>query len=178
MNIQAQSDPVGAHTGRNESEAPAHQEDQLSRRTFCNRLLVTSSGLLAGAYVLPSATARQTSQVAYPPLRIEGAEGLMPGSALYFAYPTRTDTAILVRSETGQYYAFGQKCSHLGCSVYFDRNQRCLACPCHRGAYDAQTGTVLMGPPTKPLDQVVLQMRAGGAVWAVGRGIGGGEKFA
>jgi Rieske Fe-S protein len=164
-----------------ETAAPAagsRPEDLVSRRTFCNRLLVTSSGLLVGASALGSVSAQQLSQVAYPPLRIEGAEELMPGSSLYFNYPSRNDAAILVRSQAGEYYAFSQKCSHLGCSVYFDRNRRCLACPCHHGAYDAQTGSVLNGPPTQPLNQIVLQMRAGGAVWAVGRGIGGGTKDA
>ena len=53
-----------------------------------------------------------------------------------------------------------------------------LECPCHRGAFDPQTGLVLNGPPTQPLDQIVLQMRAGGAVWAVGRMIGGDTKYA
>lgn len=156
-----------------DSEVAAERADQVNRRTFCNRLLATSSGLLVSASALGSVAARPDSQVAYPPLRIEGAEALMPGSSLYFNYPSRSDAAILVRSEAGEYYAFGQKCSHLGCSVYFNRNRRCLECPCHRGAYDAQTGFVLNGPPTQPLNQIVLQMRAGGAVWAVGRGIGG-----
>ncbi|HYJ88009.1 MAG TPA: Rieske 2Fe-2S domain-containing protein [Pyrinomonadaceae bacterium] len=141
-------------------------------------MLATSSGLLVGASALRSLAASHTSQVAYPPQRIEGAEGLMPGSSLYFNYPSRNDPAILVRSFAGEYYAFDQKCSHLGCSVYFDRNRRCLECPCHRGAFDAETGSVLHGPPTQPLGQIVLQMRAGGALWAVGRSIVGGDKNA
>src|SRR6266498_1565239 len=127
---------------------------------------------------LRTVAANRDSQVAYPPLRIEGAEVLLPGSSLYFNYPSRSDPAILVRSQAGEYYAFGQKCSHMGCSVYFDRNRRCLECPCHKGAFDAQSGFVLNGPPTRPLDQIVLQMRAGGAVWAVGRSIVGDERCA
>jgi nitrite reductase/ring-hydroxylating ferredoxin subunit len=161
-----------------QSDAAPNLKDQVGRRTFCNRLVMTSSGLLVGASALTSVAANHVSQLAYPPLRIEGAEGLMPGSSLYFNYPNRTDPAILVRSQTGEYYAFDQKCSHLGCSVYFDRNRRCLECPCHRGAFDAETGFVLNGPPTQPLGQIVLQMRAGNSVWAVGRRIGGGDKYA
>jgi Rieske Fe-S protein len=177
MNTQIASAPTEFTTLSGGSEAAPDSEDRISRRTFCNRLLVTSSGLLVGTSALTSVAAQPDSQVAYPPLRIEGAEGLMPGSSLYFNYPSRTDPAILVRSQAGEYYAFGQKCSHRGCSVYFDRNRRCLQCPCHKGAFDAQTGFVLNGPPTQPLNQIVLQMRAGGAVWAVGRRISGGDKF-
>jgi Rieske Fe-S protein len=164
-------------TPSDELETAADREDRISRRKFCNRLLVTSSGLLVSASALGAVTVNHDSQVAYPPLKIEGAEVLMPGSSMYFNYPSRTDPAILVRSQAGEYYAFGQKCSHRGCSVYFDRNRRCLECPCHKGAFDAQTGFVLNGPPTYPLDQVVLQMRAGGAVWAVGRRYGGDDRY-
>jgi Rieske Fe-S protein len=178
MNALIASAPTELTSSSSQSETAPNCKDEISRRTFCNRLLVTSSGLLAGASALNSVAANQVSQLAYPPLRIEGAEGLMPGSSLYFNYPSRTDPAILVRSQAGEYYAFDQKCSHLGCSVYFDRNRRCLECPCHKGAFDAETGSVLNGPPTQPLGQIVLQMRAGGAVWAVGRRIGGGEKYA
>jgi nitrite reductase/ring-hydroxylating ferredoxin subunit len=153
-------------------------KDRVSRRTFCNRLLATSSGLLVTASALGAVAAQHDSEVTYPPLRIEGAEALLPGSSLYFTYPSRNDPAILVRSDTGEYSAFGQKCSHRGCSVYFDRNRRCLECPCHRGAFDAQTGFVMNGPPLQPLDQIVLQMRAGGAVWAAGRRVGGDTKYA
>ena len=161
-----------------QSDAAPDPKDQINRRTFCNRLLATSSGLLVGASALSSMAASHVSQLAYPPMKIEGSEALMPGSSLYFNYPSRTDPAILVRSQTGEYYAFEQKCSHRGCSVYFDRSRRCLECPCHKGAFDAETGFVLNGPPTQPLGQIVLQMRAGGAVWAVGLKISDGEKYA
>jgi hypothetical protein len=59
-----------------------------------------------GASIL-SATAddQPLMQVAFPPQRIEGAESLLPGSALYFNYPTRTEPAILVRSVEGEYYS-------------------------------------------------------------------------
>jgi Rieske Fe-S protein len=174
MNAQIASAPTSL-TGQADIEDPV---EGVSRRKFCNRLLVTSSGLLFGASALNLVAAHDNSQAAYPPLRIEGAEGLMPGSSLYFNYPSRTDPAILVRSQAGEYYAFGQKCSHRGCSVYFDRNRGRLECPCHQGAYDSQTGFVLHGPPTQPLDQIVIQMRAGGSVWAVGRRIEAGAKYA
>lgn len=149
------------------------EDGQITRREFCNCLLLTSTGLLVATTTLAAeAAAQQEPLLAYPPLRIEGAERMMPGSSLLFAYPRRSDAAILVRAEDGQFYAYGQKCSHMGCSIYFERASRRLECPCHKGAYDAQTGFVLNGPPLRPLDQIVLQIRAGGEVWAVGRRVG------
>jgi Rieske Fe-S protein len=141
---------------------------QITRRGFCNGLLLTSAALVVAAKGAPSEAATATSGLAGPPMRIEGAEALMPGSSVLFSYPSRNDPAILVRTQDGRYYAYGQKCSHLGCSVHFDRDQRCLQCPCHHGAYDAKSGSVLHGPPQRALDQIFLQMR-GGEVWAVGR---------
>src|SRR6266496_1074342 len=150
-----------------------------TRRGFFSGLLLTSAGLLLAAKDLSaSKLVQQDYRAVYPPLRIEGAEGLMPGSALNFHYPSRTDPAILIRSPEGEYYAYVQKCSHMGCSVYFDRARGCLECPCHRGAYESRTGYVLHGPPTRPIDPIYLQMRAGGEVWAVGKGTGGNEHIA
>lgn len=148
-------------------------KDDITRRRFCNRVLLASSALALGANSLRIADAAQGEvQVAYPPMKIEGAESLLPGSSLNFSYPTPRDAAVLVRIHDGQYVAYSRKCAHLGCSVDFNEVRRCLVCPCHQGAYDARTGLVLFGPPPRPLDPIVLQMQAGGQVWAVGKGIG------
>jgi len=56
--------------------------------------------------------------------------------------------------------------------VDFDAARRCLKCPCHQGTFETRMGHVMYGPPKRPLDQIVLQLRAGGQVWAVGKSIG------
>ncbi|HJZ79958.1 MAG TPA: Rieske (2Fe-2S) protein, partial [Pyrinomonadaceae bacterium] len=113
-----------------------------------------------------------------PPLKIDGAERVLPGSFLYFEYPRPGDHAVLLRRTEGQYLAFSRKCAHLGCSIDFDSAGRCLRCPCHRGVYDARTGYVLYGPPPRPLDQIILQIRAGGEIWAVGKASSGDQNVA
>jgi Rieske Fe-S protein len=105
-------------------------------------------------------------------MKIEGAEKLIVGSSLYFAYPTRNDPAVLLRSSEGEYTAYSRKCSHAGCSVEFDVARRWLKCPCHQGTYDVRIGHVIYGPPRRPLDQIVLEMRSGNQVWATGKSIG------
>ena len=148
-------------------------ENEITRRRFCNRVLLASSALALGANSLSVAGAAQReAQLAYPPMKIEGAESLLPGSSLYFSYPTPRDAAVLVRAEDGQYAAYSRKCAHLGYSVDFNSARRCLTCPCHQGVYDARTGLVLFGPPPRPLDPIVLQMQAGGQVWAIGKTVG------
>ena len=145
----------------------------ITRRRFCNRVLLASSALALGASSLKVAGAAQReSELAYPPMKIAGAESLLPGAFLYFSYPTTRDSAVLLRAQDGQYSAFSRKCAHRGCSVDFNAARQCLTCPCHQGAYEARTGMVIFGPPPRPLDPIVLQMQAGGQVWAVGKGIG------
>lgn len=153
-----------------------NEDPNIPRRSFCNRLLLTSAGLALAASDLKGQTKDQDQHSAslfYPPVRIEGAERVLPGSFLYFNYPRANDPAVLVRAQDGEYLAYSRKCAHLGCSVDFNSTRRCLECPCHRGIYDARTGYVVYGPPPRPLDQIVLQMRAGGELWAVGRRSGG-----
>ena len=162
----------------------AHQQDfpyergeeaQVTRREFCNFLALTSTALFAGAGVFAGKAALDSRREAgYPRLKIEGAEALQPGASLNFRYPTEKETAILVRTADGQYRAYGQKCTHLSCPVYFERERQRLECPCHEGGFDVQTGDVLYGPPPRPLDQIVLERR-GAEVWAVGRKASGGE---
>ena len=148
-------------------------EPGITRRTFCNRALFTSAAVMVAASKVASQKDQQQNLLAYPPTKIEKAERVMPGSFLYFDYPKANNPAVLLRTADGQYLAYSRKCAHLGCSVDYDASARCLRCPCHRGVYDSRNGYVMFGPPPKPLDQIILQMRAGGEVWAVGKRLGG-----
>jgi nitrite reductase/ring-hydroxylating ferredoxin subunit len=155
-----------------------NEEEQVTRREFCNFLGLTSAALFIGAAGFAGKAALDARQTeTFTPAKILGAEVLAPGMALNFRYPTERDTAILVRSLDGTYHAFGQKCTHLSCPVYFDRDHQRLECPCHEGAFDASTGEVLHGPPLRPLDTVNVEVRGNGEVWALGRTPGSGERF-
>jgi nitrite reductase/ring-hydroxylating ferredoxin subunit len=169
---------VRSATARHQHDFPYDREEeaQVTRREFCNFLGLTSAALFVGAAGFAGKAAfeaRRTTQ--FPTSKIEGAETLAPGSSLNFRYPASNDSAILIRTLDGELHAFGQKCTHLSCPVYFERAHQRLECPCHDGAFDAKTGNVLYGPPPRPLDPIRLEVRAGGEVWAVGREAGSGE---
>ena len=55
--------------------------------------------------------------------------------------------------------AYSQKCTHLSCAVYYSRVSDRLECPCHQGFFSIADGSVLQGPPTRPLPRVVLETR-------------------
>src|SRR3990172_11519023 len=102
-------------SGHRPDDASGGGNPPLTRRRFCNNMLLTSACMLMAASDLKAeAIVPQDYPATYPPLKIEGAEALTPGSSLYFNYPTRTNPAILVRNEEGEYYAYSQKCSHEG----------------------------------------------------------------
>lgn len=150
-------------------------ETGVTRREFCNFLFLTSSALFAGAAGFSAKAAYDdASEVSYSPAAIEGSAELAPGNALNFAYPGEHDSAILIRSKDGGYHAFGQKCTHLTCPVYYSKEHHRLECPCHEGGFSAETGEVLYGPPPRPLDEVELEVR-NGQVFAVGRRVRGHE---
>jgi nitrite reductase/ring-hydroxylating ferredoxin subunit len=153
------------------------EEAQVTRREFCNFLGLTSAALFVGAagFAGKAMSDARTTPL-YPAAPIQGAQALEPGTSLNFRYPTEKDTAILVRTTDGKYYAYGQKCTHLSCPVYFSLEHGRLECPCHEGAFEASTGNVLYGPPPRPLDRIELEERTGGEVWAIGRKAGSNER--
>jgi Rieske Fe-S protein len=162
-----------------QAEFPYERDDeaQVTRREFCNFLFLTSSALFlsAAGFAGKAAYDAQNPVSNYPKTPIDGAVQLQPGTSLNFHYPTETDTAILIRTKDGQYYAYGQKCTHLSCPVYYAREHNRLECPCHEGGFDAQTGNVLYGPPPRPLDKIELEVLPNGEVWAVGRKTSGDD---
>jgi arsenite oxidase small subunit len=149
-------------------ETDQSELSKTTRRVFCGDLLI-SAGLALAVPAATKAVAPQDSMVAYPARKIEGAEALLPGSSLYFNYPTANDPAVLLRLSDNEYRAYSRRCSHAGCSVDFHPSSRSLICPCHRGVYDARMGHVMFGPPQRPLDEIVFEVRAGGQFWAVGK---------
>src|SRR5215203_2193101 len=162
---------VRAATAPHQRDFPYDREEeaQVTRREFCNFLGLTSAALFVGAAGFAAKTAldaREAESLAAS--RIDGAELLAPNSSLNFNYPTERDSAILIRTADGAYRAYGQKCTHLSCPVYYSRDRQRLECPCHEGAFDVATGDVLYGPPPRALDGIEVEMRDG-QVWAIGR---------
>ena len=162
---------VRAATAPYQADFPYDREEEahVTRREFCNFLGLTSAALFlgAGGFAAKAALDARKSE-SLSAAQIDGAEALAPNSSLNFSYPTERDSAILIRTADGAYRAYGQKCTHLSCPVYYSRNHQRLECPCHEGAFDAATGNVLYGPPPRPLDPIDVEIREG-QVWAIGR---------
>src|SRR5678816_4153634 len=106
------------------------EEAQVTRREFCNFLGLTSAALFIGAGGFAAKAAldarKSESFVAAP---IDGAAALVPNSSMNFNYPAAGDSAVLVRTSDGTYHAYGQKCTHLSCPVYYSVSYTHLTLP-------------------------------------------------
>jgi Rieske Fe-S protein len=83
------------------------------------------------------------------------------GGAKTFFYPTAAEPCILVRTAADSYAAYSQKCTHLSCAVYYEKESNRLACPCHQGYFAVADGAPVQGPPQRPLPRVRLENKGG-----------------
>jgi Rieske Fe-S protein len=142
-------------------------EDEVTRREFA-RYLVLASASFAAASVGVAAWTSLRAINRGAPRPIVAASAVPPGAEYLFRYPTELDPAILVHLPDGELRAFSQKCTHLGCVVYYRRGEEQMFCPCHDGIFDARSGIVLAGPPQRPLGRIAVERRQDDMIWALG----------
>ncbi|HTB94442.1 MAG TPA: Rieske 2Fe-2S domain-containing protein [Candidatus Sulfotelmatobacter sp.] len=141
-------------------------ERYVTRRQFTKFLTLASLGMFVGnLWILAKAHFSKTPSFA--PVAV-GEMGEIPVRGVkLFAYPTPQDHCILIRTSEEECVAYSQKCTHLSCAVYFSAKEDRLECPCHQGSFSVKDGSVLQGPPRRPLPQIILE-RDGTRLLAVG----------
>ena len=77
------------------------------------------------------------------------------GSAESFTAGTVTAFArgqfFLARLEDGGFLAFSRRCTHLGCTVSWDKKEKRFICPCHSSSFNIK-GDVINPPAPRALD--------------------------
>lgn len=140
-------------------------EEEVTRREF-TRFLAYASIALAGSGGIMALAASLRPANEGPERFIMSIDDVTPGFSKLFRYPTEDDPAILVRTELDDVVAFSQKCTHLGCVVFWDIKKYEFECPCHEGVFSI-SGDVVSGPPERPLGRINTVIR-GREIWAVG----------
>ena len=70
---------------------------------------------------------------------------------------------IAIARAAGDYYAFGDTCTHLGCSLSEGRLEgKTVVCPCHGSQFDVTTGAVQHGPARRPVKSYAVRVQDGG----------------
>ncbi len=141
-------------------------EDAVTRRAF-TRYLIAGSGVFAASTLGAAAWTSLRDLDTGTPTAIIDLDQVPEGGAHLFRYPGPDDPAMLIHLPGGELVAYSQKCTHLGCVVFYEPEDTELVCPCHEGIFDASTGDPIAGPPERALPAIGLEVRDG-TVWALG----------
>jgi nitrite reductase/ring-hydroxylating ferredoxin subunit len=148
-------------------EFPVFKADEryVTRRQLAKFLTLGSLGMFAGnLWIVVRSWFRKAPEFARTTVATAGE--IPVGGVKLFQYPKPGDQCIMVRTAEDSYVAYSQKCTHLSCAVYYSQALDRLECPCHQGYFSIRDGSVLQGPPTRPLPRVVLE-RQGDALIAI-----------
>jgi Rieske Fe-S protein len=130
----------------------------MKRRMFLDGFLGASVTALAAAVVYP------VLRFLKPPVVPEAATSrVLAGKVAELAqegwkiFPFGSVPGILVQVAPGEYRAFSATCTHLECTVQFDKPSQRIWCACHNGYYDLN-GRNVAGPPPHPLTPYTVQV--------------------
>jgi Rieske Fe-S protein len=141
-------------------------EEDVTRREFA-RYLVAGAGVMAAGNLGIAAWTQLRTINTGAPRELIPLGAVAVGATHLFRYPTEADPAILLRVADREVVAFSQKCTHLGCVVYFEADEDRWHCPCHEGNFEPRTGAVISGPPSRPLGRIEVEIRDD-TIWALG----------
>jgi cytochrome b6-f complex iron-sulfur subunit len=146
----------------------AEEVPPLSRRKFVKAGMAVAGAAYAAALGYPlyrylaSPAERAAALAAVKEVALDGADKLPREAALMFKFAGRP--AMLLHHADDTWTALTAVCTHLGCTVQFDKERKAIYCACHGGVYDAKTGANISGPPPKPLAQYKAQILPGKVV--------------
>ncbi|MGA8143823.1 MAG: Rieske (2Fe-2S) protein [Candidatus Acidiferrales bacterium] len=131
-----------------------NREQKLSRRGFNKLLALGSFAAAAAAWIV------LRSRSKHFPARVIAQAGEIPvGGSKIFTYPTDVEPCILLRPSENAYLAYSRICTHTSCPVFYRPEENQIVCPCHGGVYSVADGSVLAGPPPRPLPRITLEQR-------------------
>lgn len=130
------------------------EEKNLSRRDFMKvagwAAAATSFGAVAipvVAYLYPKDLEETPSE----PMPVAPLNDFEVGTSRiiqYGRYP-----AIVINTENGL-RAYSAVCTHFACLVKYNDETGEIDCPCHEGYFSPDDGSVISGPPPRPLDTI------------------------
>jgi arsenite oxidase small subunit len=134
------------------------EEHALSRRQFSAFCACAAVALAAG---IPLKRKLLVPPEAAQAIAVAQIDEIEPGTAIQFDYPSEGHPCILVRFSEEEFTAFSSSCTHLMCPVHFEASTAQFVCPCHHGFFDAKDGSVIAGPPRRPLPRYEVTLADG-----------------
>jgi menaquinol-cytochrome c reductase iron-sulfur subunit len=148
-------------------------KNRVGRREFMKTVIAGIGGIIGAAIGIPA-----VSYIIGPAQKTEDTDWIRLGSVskVEMNIPTLFKTVIesqagwvreeeefsvYVLTDNGRdFTVMSNVCTHLGCRVRWITDQDSFFCPCHNAKF-ARDGSVLDGPPPRPLDQFESMVEEG-----------------
>ncbi|HSO14220.1 MAG TPA: Rieske (2Fe-2S) protein [Anaerolineales bacterium] len=146
---------------------------KLDRRDFMKATIAAIGGIIGAAIGIPAipyiiGPAQKQEDTAW--IRLGAVSKVELNVPTLFKMTLETQTgwvsseeefSVYVLTENGQDFSvMSNVCTHLGCRVRWIPEQGEFFCPCHNGVF-AKDGSVVSGPPPRPLDRFEYKVEDG-----------------
>lgn len=155
--------------------------DQINRRSFLSKAILTIGGIISAALGIPT-----VAYILGPALqdaktqnwtRLGAVNKVELGTPTLFKVKIERQTGWIVEEEKLSVYvltdngrdfvAMSNICTHLACRVRWISDREQFFCPCHDGVFDKE-GNVISGPPPRPLDRYEIKVEGDQLMMLVG----------
>jgi cytochrome b6-f complex iron-sulfur subunit len=136
--------------------------ERTSRRSFFRKtwhwllLIAGVEGTAVGLSFLGAGRKKQQKKAGGTFTEIATVEDVPKGSV----FPYRAGRLYVCHLDDDGFLAVSIRCTHLGCSIEWDKEKQEFLCPCHHSMFDIR-GDVLNPPATRPLDYYPLKIEKG-----------------
>lgn len=149
------------------------EDKEINRRDFMKITIAGIGGVIAAAIGIPA-----IAYIVGPALKEKTADWIKLGAVNKVELNTPTLFKTTVQTQTGwvsseeefsgyvmtengqDFIVMSNVCTHLGCRVRWIPDKEGFYCPCHNGVF-AKDGTVVSGPPPRPLDRFEVKIEDG-----------------
>jgi serine/threonine protein kinase len=187
----AQANPVVSRPMQVSSQPQRNGQTLISRRRMLT-LVGTGAGaavaiaavaVFAGHYLAGTTSPTATIGTSNPPAGNSPAQGKRPSppatsshvlahtsdiplnSAKTFPITNSQNPGLLIHLPNNQFVAFNSTCTHAGCPVNYNTQNKLLECPCHSAVFDpARNAAVVQGPATTPLTKIAISVQPDGTI--------------